>query len=101
MCVFTLHGLWLFLLNCMVSWRAEWIISRPLAYRAMELSFLVTIVTPFALRNFSSRETCSAVNGNVDWQFGVVFIWSKRLPIKDEFFVNYLPLGFYSSIAIT
>lgn len=57
----------------------EWIISRPLACRAIELSFLVTIVTPFAFQNFGSRETCHAVNGNVDWKFGVVFIWTKKI----------------------
>lgn len=57
----------------------EWIISRPLAFGAIELSFLVTIVTPFAFQNFGSRETCHAVNGNVDWKFGVVFIRTKKI----------------------
>lgn len=35
--------------------------------------------------------------GNLEWYS----CEAKRLPIKDEVFIIYLPLGFYSSIAIT
>lgn len=57
----------------------ELTIYKPLACWEIELSFLVTIVAPFAFNNFGSRETCHAVNGNVDWKFGVVFRWSKKI----------------------
>lgn len=52
----------------------EWAIWKPLACCEIELSFLVVIVAPFAFHSSGSRETCHAVNGNVDWKFGVVFI---------------------------
>lgn len=56
----------------------EWAICKPLArYETQKLSFLVGIVAPFAFRIPSSRETCHAVNGNLDGTHiycGVVFI---------------------------
>ncbi len=57
----------------------EWAICKPLACWEIELSFLVGIVALFAFHNSGSRETCHAVNGNVDRKFGVVFIWTKKI----------------------
>lgn len=89
-------------MNCMVSWRGEsgqfvhlWLAKR----QSCPFRSSLWLLLPFIIL-VQERHTMQSMEmwiGNLEWYS----YEAKRLPIKEEFSIIYLPLGFYSSIDVT